>query len=242
MKADIERTRKSATEEMRARISAVNEAGKALVGEIDQTIDAVMAPVREAERIRTEREQQIEALIAGMRAASQSDRNPDGSRVPSADLRSRLLQVRNVVVTPKSFHERANEATSVQIRAIEMLERWIREAEEAEAQERELEELRREKAEREARARREAEAAEAEKRAERRAAELLAEKERREEELKSRKEKESERRAADRARREEVRTEISTQLRAHAGLSLAQSARVIDAIDMKKVPALSIDY
>lgn len=255
VKADVDRTRKEATAGFRKQVTIVNEAGNAIVGELDEIIDRLFAPLKAKAEALRQLDEKRERFLDGIRALV-TDRDSGQRLIGSEKLRDALRIVEEKEIDPELMGNRTEEAEGLKARAVHRLREFIEEAEKREQQERELAELRRqqeEAAERERaqqaeidRLKREAEARERAER-ERIEAEARAQREAEEEEARRQaaEQADQERREAAKAA-EQDRKERRARAREGAmkamvelgGISLPAAERLLVAIEQKRIPGV----
>lgn len=242
-KTVIDDAGKSLVAEMKKRPSLVDASRKKVRDALDELAVEIRRPATEWEEAEKARTEALQQRLVDLRALADVI-DTAGNYLPSADIQTRILEAKSVVLD-ESWQERAAEAGVAKDSVIQQLEASLVIAQKREHEAAELDRLRKE-AEEKARLEREAKAA-AEKAEQEKNAAIAAER-RRQEEAESARLAEQKRIAEEEARRaadKEHRRSINRQAIAdliESGLTQEMAEKALIAIASGKVSAVSIKY
>lgn len=158
-KTMLDQARKDLTADYRKKVSDINDAGKAVVTQLDELADEVRAPLTAWEEVEKAREARCNDVIVWLQNAGivmQDD--------TSATIRARGKQAYEIQITKEEYGKRFDEALGIKTGVVSTLRSALEYAIKIEDERLELDRLRKEAAERDERDRQEREAREVEAR------------------------------------------------------------------------------
>lgn len=244
LKADVDRERKRATAGFREQVKIVNEAGAAIIDDLEALIEHHFRPIAEKQRRIEELEWKREQVMEKIRGFV-TDRGQNGAPLGTEALGVLIAAAKAVELDPELMGPRMDEAEALKARSIERLGQYRDEARAREEREAELERLRenerkqQEEIERLQRAERErVEREQAEARAKREAEERAAREQAEAEERARRDAAAKERREELKEQRRQLREACMQRLVDLSGCSLPQAERILRAVEQGDVPGM----